>query len=155
MAFKEFCLCFSLFPFICSSFLHVGFIFRLTFFTWKSSYSYKLMSSSLLTPTERLFFSQMVLSKVFRGLPWWCSGWGSACRCGGRGFGPWSGRILHAVERLGLWATVAGPARLEPVLRNRRGRNSERSACRDEEWPLLAATGEGPGAEVKTQHSQK
>ena len=59
------------------------------------------------------------------GLPWWRSGWESACQCGGRGFGPWSGKIPHAAERLGPWATIAEPARLEPVLRNKRGRDSE------------------------------
>ena len=35
------------------------------------------------------------------GLPWWCSGWESACRCRGHGFEPWSGRIPHAAEQLG------------------------------------------------------
>ena len=67
----------------------------------------------------------------------------------------WSGKIPHAVEQLGPWATTAEPERLEPVLRNKRGRDSERSAHRDEEWPPLAATGEGPRTETKTQHSQK
>ncbi|XP_067567805.1 fatty acid-binding protein 9-like [Pseudorca crassidens] len=33
------------------------------------------------------------------GLPWWCSGWESACRCRGHGFVPWSGKIPHAAER--------------------------------------------------------
>ena len=89
------------------------------------------------------------------GLPWWRSGWESACRCRGRGFGPWSGRIPHSAERLGPWATVAEPARLEPVLRNGRGRDDERPAHRDEEWPPLAATGESPRTETKTQHSHK
>ena len=55
----------------------------------------------------------------------------------------------------GPWATVTEPARLQPVLRNKRGRDSERPAHRDEEWSLLAATGESPRAETKTQHSQK
>ena len=57
---------------------------------------------------------------------------------------------------------VAGPvshttehARLEPVLRNKRGRDSGRPAHRDEEWPPLAATRESPRTETKTQHSQK
>ena len=50
---------------------------------------------------------------------------------------------------------AAGPARLEPVLRNGRGRDGERPARRDEEWPLLATTGEGPRTETKTQHSHK
>ena len=35
------------------------------------------------------------------GLPWWCSGWESACQCRGHGFEPWSGKIPHATERLG------------------------------------------------------
>ena len=36
-----------------------------------------------------------------------------------------------------------------------RGRNSERPVHRDEEWPPLAATGESPRTETKTQHSHK
>ena len=47
------------------------------------------------------------------------------------------------------------PARLEPVLRNKRGRDSERTAHRDEEWPLLAAARESPRTETKTQRSHK
>ena len=50
------------------------------------------------------------------GLPWWRSGWESACRCRGHGFEPWSRRIPHAAKQLGPWATTAEPARLEPVL---------------------------------------
>ena len=38
----------------------------------------------------------------------------------GHGFEPWSGRIPHAAEQLGPWATTTEPARLEPVLRNER-----------------------------------
>ena len=89
------------------------------------------------------------------GLPWWRSGWESACQCRRYGFEPWSGRIPHAAERLGPWATITEPARLEPVLRNKRGHDSERPAHRDEEWPPLAATGESSRTETKTQHSQK
>ena len=92
---------------------------------------------------------------VITGLPWWRSGWESACQCRGHGFGPWSGGIPHAAERLGPWATVAEPARLEPVLRGRRGRDGERSAHRGEEWSPLATTGESPWTEAKTQHSHK
>ena len=88
------------------------------------------------------------------GLPWWLSGWGSACQCRGHGFEPWSGKIPHAAEQLGPWATTTEPAPLEPVLRNKRGRDSERPAHRDEEWPPLAATRESPHTETKTQHSQ-
>ena len=97
----------------------------------------------------------MVVLKENEGLPWWRSGWESACQCRGRGFEPWSGKIPHAAERLGPCATIAEPARLEPVLRNQRGRESKRPAHRDEEWTPLAATGESPRTETRTQHSQK
>ena len=93
--------------------------------------------------------------KVWEGLLWWRSGWESACQCRGRGFEPWSGKIPHAAEQLGPWAITTEPARLEPVLRNKRGRYSERPAHRDEESPPLAATGESPRTETKTQHSHK
>ena len=92
----------------------------------------------------------MSTQECIAGLPWWRSSWESACQCRGRGFEPCSGTIPHAVERLGPWATIAEPARLEPVLRNKRGRDSERPAHRDEEWPLLATTRESPRAETKT-----
>ena len=67
----------------------------------------------------------------------------------------WSGKIPRAVEQLGPWATITEPARLEPVLHNKRGRDSERPAHRDEKWPPLATTGESPRTETKTQHSHK
>ena len=88
------------------------------------------------------------------GLPWWRSGWESACQCRGHGFDPWSGKIPHAAEQLGPWATTTEPARLEPVPRNKRGRDGERSAHGDEEWPPLATTRESPRTETKYQHSQ-
>ena len=47
------------------------------------------------------------------------------------------------------------PQHLEPVLRNKRGRDNERPAHRDEEWPPLGATTESPRTETKTQHSHK
>ena len=43
----------------------------------------------------------------------------------------------HAAEQLGPWATTTEPARLEPVLRNKRGRDNESPTHRDEEWPRL------------------
>ena len=89
------------------------------------------------------------------GLPWWRSGWESACQCRGHGFEPWSGKIPHAAGWLGPWPTIAEPACLEPVLRNKRGHYSERPAHRDEAWPPLAATRERPRTETKTQHSHK
>ena len=94
-------------------------------------------------------------TKSRMGLPWWCSGWESACQCRGRGFEPWSGKIPHAAEWLSPWATTTEPARLEPVLSNKRGRDSERPAHRDEEWPPLATTRGSPRTETKTQHSHK
>ena len=78
------------------------------------------------------------------GLSWWRSGWESACQLRGRGFGPWSGRIPHAAERLGPWATVAGPARLEPVLHGGGGRDGGGPAHRGGGWPPLAAAGDRP-----------
>ena len=90
-----------------------------------------------------------------QGLPWWCSSWEYACQCRGHRFEPWSGKIPHATEQLGPWATTTEPARLEPVLRNKRGRDGERPAHHDEEWTPLTATGESPHTETKTQHSQK
>ena len=120
---------------------------------------FKLMKGKNLQP--RLLYSARISLrfngeiKSFTGLPWWRSGWESACQCRGHGFEPWSGRISHATEQLGPWATAAEPARLEPVLRNKRGRGSERPTHRHEEWPLLAATRESPRTETKTQHSQK
>ena len=95
------------------------------------------------------------LKRNYGGLPWWRSGWESACQCRGHGFEPWSGRIPYAAEQLGPWATTTEPASLEPVLRNKRGCDSERPAHHDEEGPLLAATRESPHTETKTQHSQK
>ena len=89
------------------------------------------------------------------GLPWWHSGWESACQCRGHGFEPWSGKIPHAAEQLGPWATITEPVRLEPVLHNKGGRDTERTMHRDEEWPPLAATRESPRTETKTQHSHK
>ena len=105
--------------------------------------------------TKAPHLSILVLQINCRGLPWWRSGWESACQCRGHGFEAWSGKIPHAAEQLGPWATITEPARLEPVLRNKRGHDSERPAHHDEEWSLLATTRESPRTETKTQHSHK
>ena len=112
------------------------------------------------TPYKGMEGYETRVTEDYIGLPWWRSGWESACQCRGHGFEPWSEKILHAAEQLGPWATIAEPARLEParlepVLRNKRGRDSKRPAHRDEEWPPLAATRESPRTETKTQHSHK
>ena len=106
-------------------------------------------------PTMYTSRASSILLKTRRGLPWWRSGWESACQCRAHGFELWSGKIPHAAERLGPWATIAEPAHLEPVLRNKRGRDGERPAHRDEEWPPLATTRESPRTGTKTQHSHK
>ena len=54
------------------------------------------------------------IKKPFRGLPWWCSGWESACQCRGHGFEPWSGKIPHATEQLSLCATTTEPVLWSP-----------------------------------------
>ena len=102
-----------------------------------------------------LYHANYLLKSQRLGLPWWHSDWESACQCRGHGFEPWSGKIPHAAEQLDPWATTTEPVRLEPVLRNKRGRDSERPTHRDEEWPPLAAIRESPCTETKTQHSHK
>ena len=42
------------------------------------------------------------IKNIHGGLPWWRSGWESACQCRAHGFEPWSGKIPHAMEQLGL-----------------------------------------------------
>ena len=123
----------------------------LTYFGFLASRTLRLV----LFEATKFVISCSSINKKNQGLPWWRNGWESACQCRGHGFVPRSGRIPHAAERLGPWATTAEPARLELVLRNKRGRDSERPAHRDEEWPPLAATRESPCTEAKIQHSQK
>ena len=129
---------------------------------WCSHYGKQYVGSSKIKKRTTIWSNSSTsgyLSKENKnpnsGLPWWCSGWESACQCRGHGFEPWSGKIPHAVEQLGPWATITEPVRLEPVLHNKRGRDNERPAHRDEEWPPLAPTRESPRTETKTQHSQK
>ena len=74
---------------------------------------------------------------------------------GDTGSSPGLGRSHMPRSNLGPCVTTTEPARLEPVLRNGRGRDSERPAHRDEEWPLLAATRESPRTETKTRRSHK
>ena len=51
--------------------------------------------------------------------------------------------------------TTTKAACLQPVLRGRRRHDSEEPPHRGEEWPPLAAAGEGLRAAAKTQRSQK
>ena len=127
-------------------------IHKILFVSFKAFYFFPLLKC-------KGFDTKLILLRFLKesyyGLPWWRSGWESACQCRGHGFVPRSGRIPHAAERLCPCATATEPARLQPVLRNERGRDGERPAQRDEEWPPLAATRESPRTETKTQHSQK
>ena len=50
---------------------------------------------------------------------------------------------------------LLGPTSLEPVLRGGRGRRNERPVHSGEQWPPLAATGEGLRAATGTQLSPK
>ena len=63
-----------------------------------------------------------------RGLPWWFSGWESACQCRGCKFDPWSGTISHAVEQLSWWARPQPLSllSLQPVLCHKRSHRGEK-----------------------------
>ena len=111
------------------------------------------MLNAKIPPIQRIHHKYTFKNEM--GLPRWHSGWESAWECRGHGFEPWSGKIPHATEQLSPCATTTEPAHLKPVLRNKRGHDSERPVHRDEEWPPLAATRESPRTETKTQHSQK
>ena len=50
---------------------------------------------------NRIMYTKNELLKKILGLPWWRSGWDSACQCRGHGFVPRSGKIPHAAEQLG------------------------------------------------------
>ena len=85
---------------------------------------------------------------VLWGLPWWCSGWESACQCRGQGLGPWSGKISHAAEQLSPCATIA-QAHTPRARALEREATAVRSPC--------TATRESAHAATRTQpqHSQK
>ena len=51
----------------------------------------------------------LFLQNSAQGLPWWHSGWESACQCKGHGFKPWSGKIPHAAEQLSPCTTTTEP----------------------------------------------
>ena len=75
-------------------------------------------------------FYILICQKSCLGLPWWRSGWESVCQRRRHRFEPWSGKIPHAEEQLGPWATTTEPALLEPVLRNERPRQWKACAPR-------------------------
>ena len=84
--------------------------------SWKlASLSPNFLLCKMRIPPSYLTAVLWGLNENILGLPWWRSGWESACQCRGHGFEPWSGKIPHTVEQLGPWATIAEPAHLEPV----------------------------------------
>ena len=76
-------------------------------------------------------------------------------KAGDTGSSPGMGRPHMPRSNWAREPQLTEPAHLEPVLCNKTGHDSERPAHRDEEWPPLAATGESPRTETKTQHSHK
>ena len=86
--------------------------------TWSGKKTKKQNKPTLQWDTT-LYLLEWLLWKKKKGLPWWYSGWESACQCRGHEFKPWSGKIPHAAEQLGPWATTTEPARLDPVLQTR------------------------------------
>ena len=81
----------------------------LTFFFFLIFIYLFMVASGLSCSMWDLFFFFFFNIYLFLGLPWWHSGWESACQCRGHGFGPWPGKIPHAAEQLGPCATTAEP----------------------------------------------
>ena len=77
------------------------------------------MGSSRNTKGTSVTEAQWVKKKVI-GLPWWSSGWESACQSRGQGFDPWSGKIEYAKEQLSPCTTAT-----EPVLYSLRATTTE------------------------------
>ena len=129
--------------FVTSAHFLIGLVVFLIWVVWavyivKLCILYKDYKIQLLAPRSSFQTEKIKYHKEWDiGLPCWHSGWESACLCRGHGFEPWSGRIPYATEQLGPWATTTEPARLEPVPRNKRGRDGERPAHCDEERPRL------------------
>ena len=75
------------------------------------------MSSPPLTRTTKsqLTAEQPSTLKKDWGLPWWRSGYESACQCRGHGFDSWSGKIPHAPQLLSLCSRARVPQLLKPV----------------------------------------
>ena len=62
-------------------------------------------------PIQGIHFDSSILQlRIYPGLSWWHSGKESACQCRQHWLDPWSGKIPHAAEQLGLGATAIEPA---------------------------------------------
>ena len=108
--------------------------------------------------------SSPTLKQITSGLPWWSNGKESAWQCRRHGFNPWSGKIPHASEQLGLSTATA------PVLRAQEPqllKSTQPELVSAKEATVTrshrAATREQPHSPqlqevrtaAKTQHSQK
>ena len=112
-------------------------------------------ASTYLDSEDLVFGSNIHIFKSVQGFPGGAAVESLPANAGDTGSSPGLGRSHMLRSKLGLWATIAEPAGLEPVLRSKRGCDGERPAHRDEEWPPPATAREGPRTETKTQHSQK
>ena len=75
---------------------------------------------------SNMTLSIKTLNRPAYRLPWWSSGWESACQCSGHEFNLWSRKIPHAKEQLSPRTKLRKPVHLEPVLHNRRSRCNEK-----------------------------
>ena len=95
--------------------------------------------------------------KNTQGLPQGLGGKESACECRRHGFDPWSGKVAHAEEQLGPWATSPWAHSrwahvLEPGRRNYwsqgtlepRALQQEKLDTRNRQYSLLVKTREKP-----------
>ena len=73
--------------------------------------NFKILFHNLYTAKWEIFLPPRFISfqKLLSGLPWWRSGWESACQCRGHGFEPWSRKIPHAAEQLSPCAIITEP----------------------------------------------
>ena len=108
-----------------------------------------LFKTSVLTSTHGNYPSwslrHNILKAMVPGLPWWSSGYESACQCKGHGFDPCSKRIPHATGQLSPQAATAEahtPWNLCSTTEEAAAMRSPRTTTREE--PPFAATRENP-----------
>ena len=97
----------------------------------------------------------LYIHKDYRGFPGGAVVENLPANAGDTGSSPGLGRSHMPRSNWAREPQITEPVRLEPVLRNKRGRDSERPVQGDEEWSPLATTRESPHTETKTQHSNQ
>ena len=90
-------------------------------------------SKKLSTDMTKCFLKHS-FKKSLPGLPWWSSGWESACQCRGHRFDPWSRKIPYASGQLSPWATTTEAW----VPKN--PRSATRSHCSEKPAPQLESS---------------